>query len=277
MKKIFLAYADSKMAYSLKRIGRQAKNLGIFDEICLMTPNDLPDEVKRLPLMTYSRGGGFWSWKPFIIQEVLSRHDEGDVVCYIDAGCTLKKSIEWTLYFELMNDYDTICFHYHDEMPQWDKFGCRSTKIKHWATKRCLQFLDDYVGSDAYRETNKVLGGILFFKKKNNPFINDWINVIKIAPWLLMDPALDEMDDQYPFFAQHKNDQPLVTALAWKYRSSCIALPELCETSGEHVAIYASRIRARNLKGYIADRIKYYARCLLGNQMMDKVRSIIKK
>lgn len=87
--------------------------------------------------MRHSYGGGYWAWKPCIIKEILSKYDDNTIVCYADAGCTLKKGIEWTLYFELMKDYDMICFKYRDEYPQWEKFGSTSTKIKHWG-KRIL-------------------------------------------------------------------------------------------------------------------------------------------
>ena len=44
--KVFISYADENLAYSLKRIGRQAKRLALFDEIILWTPEMLPDYVK---------------------------------------------------------------------------------------------------------------------------------------------------------------------------------------------------------------------------------------
>ena len=42
-KVIFISYANEAMAYSLKRIGRQARRLDIFDEVILYTPTDVPD------------------------------------------------------------------------------------------------------------------------------------------------------------------------------------------------------------------------------------------
>ena len=48
---------------------------------------------------------------------------------YVDAGCTLNKSSEWDLMFKLMAEYDTICFHYDANMPEWEKFGNTSTRI----------------------------------------------------------------------------------------------------------------------------------------------------
>ena len=102
MKKIFIAYADAALAYSLKRIGRQARRLQIFDEVILYTPADLSEEIKAHPLMQYSRGGGYWLWKPWLIQKTLRDHTPGDIVVYADAGSTLRKSPEWERLFGLM-------------------------------------------------------------------------------------------------------------------------------------------------------------------------------
>ena len=58
MKKVFVAYANDKMAYALERIGKQANALGIFDEVILYRPEMLPDYVRNSVLMQYSYGGG---------------------------------------------------------------------------------------------------------------------------------------------------------------------------------------------------------------------------
>ena len=84
MKYIFIAYADARMAYSLKRIGRQAERLGVFNEVILYAPDDLPEALRSSPLMKHSYGGGYWAWKPWILLHTLESHDEGDVVCYVD-------------------------------------------------------------------------------------------------------------------------------------------------------------------------------------------------
>ncbi len=248
MKKVFVAYGDEKSAYSLRRIIKQAKKIRVFDEIVPMTPQDLPDYIKKSILMRHSYGGGYWAWKPCIIKEILSKYDDNTIVCYADAGCTLKKSIEWTLYFELMKDYDMVCFKYKDMYPQWEKFGSTSTKIKHWGKKNTLLFLDDLLKGKQWRECNKIWGGLLFVKGKCNPIVNEWLDITLTHPEIIIDPDQDEMKNQYLYFALHKHDQVLLVALAYKYKKLCLVLPELSETSGENVAVFASRIRARNLK-----------------------------
>lgn len=49
-------------------------------------------------------------------------------------------------------------------------------------------------------------------------------------------------------------------------------LPELSETCGENVAVFASRIRARNIKEYIVLRIKYWGRKILGNRSFERIK-----
>ena len=143
MKKVFIAYADAARAYSLKRIGRQARRLRIFDEVILYTPADLSEEIKTHPLMQYRRGGGYWIWKPWLIQQTLREHAPGDIVVYVDAGSTLRKSPEWERLFELMDRYDTLCFQYAETVPEFARWGNASTKIKYWTKKSALTFLDE--------------------------------------------------------------------------------------------------------------------------------------
>lgn len=80
------------------------------------------------------------------------------------------------------------------------------------------------------------------------------------------------MKNQYPYFALHKHDQVILVALAYKYKNKCLVLPELSETCGENVAVFASRIRARNIKEYIVLRIKYWGRKILGNRSFERIK-----
>ena len=273
-KKIFIAYADSKMSYSLKRIGKQAKSLEIFDEVILYTPESLPKHVRDSKLMQYSYGGGYWAWKPYIIHDTLKNNEEGTIVCYVDAGCTIKKGIEWTLYFELMKEYDTLCFHYKDIMPEWQKFGTIYSKIRYWSKKSLLLFLDQYTDSDSYRDNNKIWGGALFFKSKENQMLKQWMDITFSYPDVILDPGQEELQDQYPYFVQHKHDQVVLTALAFANRGQCVVLPELSETCGEDVAIFASRIRARRKRDYVMEMVKRKIRKMIGDSLYNIIKDV---
>lgn len=270
MKKVFIAYADKKMAYSLQRIGKQARQLGLFDEVALWTPEDLPAYVKESELMKHSYGGGYWAWKPVIIYETLQKYEEGTVVCYIDAGCTLRKHDEWNMFFDIMRDKEFLCFHYKDYMPEWERFGSTSTKIKHWTKKESLHFLDNYIGTGEYRETNKVMGGILFVKGKKNPIIRDWMDISLNHPKVILDPDLSRLDEEYDFFAQHKHDQPVLTALVYKYRNDTVVLQELFVNLNRCGAIEASRIRAKTRLDFVKWRIKRMIRSFINCFMFNR-------
>lgn len=266
MKKVFVAYANDKMAYALERIGKQANALGIFDEVILYRPEMLPDYVRNSVLMQYSYGGGYWAWKPYIIYETLQKNEEGTIVCYVDAGATLRKGIEWTLYFELMKKYDFLCFEYRNEMPVWEKFGTSSTQIKHWGKRNTLLFLDEYIGTSEYREKNKIMGGCMFVKGRDNRMLRQWVDITMNHPEVIIDPSDDEMKNQYPFFAQHKHDQVVLTALAYANRDECLVLPELSETCGNNVVIYHSRFRVRTYNDYVKECVKRKIRYVFGDK-----------
>lgn len=275
MKFVLIAYANSACEFSLRRIGKQAAKLGIFSDIILWRPENLPQYIMDSPLMQYSYGGGYWAWKPCIIWETLQRYDDDTVVCYVDAGCTLKPSVEWTLYYELMKSFDTILFKYRDEMAIWGKFGSTSTKIKHWTKKTAIEYYDRFVGDEKWRECNKILGGLLFVRGRDNQIIKSWLDIVLNHSEIIMDP--NQYDEQFNYFAQHKHDQPALTALSYKFRDRCIVLPELIETCGEDVAVYASRVRCATRLDYICLFLKNVIRKIFGQRVINQIKFLVKR
>lgn len=271
MRTVFIAYANNTMAYSLKRIGRQASRTGVFNEICLFTPNDLPQYVRESPLFPYQRGGGYWCWKPVIIEEALKKNEEGTIVVYVDAGCSLRKSVQWEQYFRLMERFDCICFQYDEPQPQWKKWGSESAKNKFWTKKTTLDFSRKmYPGLDVDGIT-QVLTGILFFKGKDNRLLKAWKEQMYTYPDLVRDPFDDEVNDQNPGFAGHRHDQSLFTPLA-VLDPDTLVLPEISEKYRRDAFVWASRCRAANFGEFLSWRIKTSARMLLGDALIDKMK-----
>jgi len=274
MKKVFLAYADANMAYSLKRIGRQAKRLGFFDEVMLMTPDDLSDEFRNTPLMKHSYGGGYWSWKPWLIWNALQKYDDA-LVCYVDAGCTLNKAPEWQEYLNYAEKYETILYEYPDEMPVWVKFGTSSTKIKHWCKKEALLYYDELTGGTEWREHNKILGGFVWARCKDNPVIKAWLDVVVNHPEVIDDTGIFE--GQFPFFVRHKHDQPLLTALSQKYSETTLVLPELLDEGPADAAVVAERVRVKSFGDYCIWCVKKCCKKVLSPDMVARMKSLIIK
>ena len=274
MKKIFIAYADAALAYSLKRIGRQARRLKVFDEVILYTPDNLSDEIKAHPLMQYSRGGGYWLWKPWLIQKTLQEHAPGDIVVYADAGSTLRKSPEWERLFKMMEQYDTLCFQYAEMVPIFARWGNACTKIKYWTKKSALDYLDNYFQDKGYRENCKVMGGLLFMKNPHNSLLTHWLDISLNHPELIVDPTEEELKDQEPGFAYHKHEQSFLTAFAYYDKTACM-IPETSEQYRPDSFAWASRCRAANFREYLPWAIKMYMRQLLGDRAFEKSKKIL--
>jgi len=272
MKKIFISYADDNMRYSLKRIGKQAKQVGVFDEVILYTPDMLPSYIKDSPLMAYSRGGGYWAWKPVIIWETLQKYDEGDIVVYADAGCSIKKSEQWEKYWNILsNGHNTIVFQFKDEMPVWKIWGQSSTKIKYWTKLSAFRYFEKILGD--YGDYYKIMGGFIICRDKSNSLIKHWLDIILSNPELVMDPSAEEIKEQLPSFAFHKHDQSIITPLAHLYSPDVFILTETAETEPENAAVFASRIRAKTQSDYYVLRLKYYLRKYLGNKLFDNIKN----
>ena len=270
-KKVFISYANEAMAYSLKRIGRQARRLGIFDEVILYTPADVPDYVRESPLFACPRGAGYWCWKPALIYETLLHNEEGTVAVYVDAGCTLRKSSQWAEYLAYMDQYDTICFQYADSQPQWEKWGSNSSRIKYWSKAATLDFIEQYFNNPNVGELNQIMGGVLFMKGRENRLLKIWKDLIFSRPDLIMDPTPEERAQQRPYYAGHRHDQTILTPLA-TYDDKALVLPEISEDYRKDSFVWASRVRARNLREYLIIQTKHYLRIWLGDERFERLK-----
>lgn len=271
-KTVFISYANEAMAYSLKRIGRQAHRLGIFDEVILYTPSDVPVSVQSSPLFACARGAGYWCWKPALIWKTLEKYPEGTVVVYVDAGCTLRRSPEWAEFLRQMETYDTICFQYAENQPQWERWGAGSARIKYWTKKKTLDFVRDYFKMPDAGELCQIMGGVLFMKGQENSVLKVWNDLIFSRPDLIEDPTPEELEDQYPGFAGHRHDQSILTPLAAS-DPHALVLPEVSETYRPDSFVWASRIRARNVREFLIIQVKHYLRIWLGDERFEKLKT----
>ncbi len=274
MKKILISYADENMAYSLKRLGREAEKLNIFDVIRLYTPSDLPTYLRESPLMKYERGGGYWAWKPVLIWETLQEFGDDSIVLYLDAGCSVNISDEWIRYFDRLETYDTICFEYKDNMPDWEQFGQTSTLIKYWTKDSTANYFKRLLNDDYLDKFNKIWGGAMFFKSSKNQFVKTWLDITLCNPELVIDPDEEELNVGNKNLAFHKHDQAIITPLAHYFKDSVLILTETAETQTDG-PIVASRIRTKTYFDYVKLISKNKLRSLLGGDIYNSVKKMM--
>lgn len=249
MNVIFISYGDDNFKESLKRIGKEAKKLNLFDKIILYTPKDLPQHIKASPLMAFSKGGGYWLWKSYIIWKTLQSYGNDAIVIYVDSGCTLNKSDMWQAYLEQIKFTDTILFKYKDNTiyEGWKElFNCESPQIQHWTKRKTLLYFDELFKTKEWREYNKIMGGFIIAKNKENVFINEWLKISLFHPELIVDPVGEELSNQFDNFKVHRHDQCIITPLAYYFEQTknVLVLDETAETKVEKVsAVVATRKR----------------------------------
>lgn len=275
MKRVLIAYANESMKYSLKQIGIQAHYIKHIDKVILYTEKDLSTIILNSPLMKYSRGGGYWAWKPYVIWKTLQDYPDGTMICYIDAGCSIYQGEEWEKYWNMLCDNDTILFQYDKIIPKWDDlFQCAKSSIECWTKKSTLDFFDNYLGTTQYHEFSKIWGGLIFCKGKNNRFIKEWLDITIAHPELIIDPTKDELRNQHVVFSgNHRHDQSIITPLAYKYKHDVVNIqPEAFDENRSSTIISASRNHITK-EMYRKVFLKYHLQGILGHKRYNKIKS----
>lgn len=254
MSKIFISYGDGNFSKSLRRIGREAKALGKFDRVILYTPKDLPNSITASPLFCFGQKGGYWLWKPYLINKTLALCKEGDIIYYVDAGCTLNAdSAEWEYFGEVMKEKNGIFFQYRDiQYEGWEQFCTKlennNPKILHWMKPSAIEYFKDYIQSSAFMEYNKIMGGFIIIKKcKFMRIIDEWFDTMLFYPQLVFEPFGNDLNNLPETFNVHRHDQSILTPLVFYYKDKdnlCV-LPETSESEKESAAVVASRKRDR--------------------------------
>lgn len=252
MRKVFISYGDANFKGSLKRIAKQARSSHYFDKVEVYTPSDLPPPIRYSPIMIYHRGGGYWIWKPWIIYNTLCRSMEGDIIYYVDAGCTLNPdSEEWTEWDSVMTTHNAVVFNYRSDIKYsgWDYFCKNETnckpELKHWLKPSAKDYFSRFLGTDDYLNMNHIMSGIIIVRKTSKipNFIQQWLNLAVLNPALFCDAYGEELGRLPESFNEHRHDQAILSPLAYYYKEidKIAILPEKSESQQEIAAIIATR------------------------------------
>lgn len=269
MANILVAYADIHYKESLMRLKRLARKTGRFDKILIYTPKDLPEFVKASPLFAFSRGGGYWVWKPYVVVDALSKCNLGDIICYVDSGCYLNKdSKEWDYYFEVLKQYNAIFFQYRDNISYsgWEEFCTYSNnnivEVGHWMKPTTKDYFMEFFGDDSFTHYAKIWCGGFFVKKTRTiiNIVNEWYRLILFNPILFVDPIGKECMHLPESFNVHRHDQAVVTPLVYYYKDidNVLVLPETSESDKEHAAIVASRFMQGKMSLWLYIKYRFY-------------------
>ena len=146
------------------------------------------------------KGGGYWLWKPYIINKTINLVKEGDFIFYCDSGSYVINDIHILTEFMKKNNLNILCF----ELPFLE---CQFTK------KELFKIMD--CDSDVYKKSNQILASYIIFKVTDftKKFFKEYL-FYATRPNSLID---SDYENELKCFLEHRNDQSIFSLLCKKY------------------------------------------------------------
>ncbi len=216
----FISFGDSnKFQNALNKIESEAKSLDIFDFINCCTEKNLDQEwfdKHKNFMYSNSRGFGYWIWKPKLIQQFLSKMNDGDILCYADSGCRLNiQGKERLLYYKKLaeeSEFKNVSF------PLKYNFNNKKTchLEKTW-TKKDVYNLFNLEG----KEEAQLVGGIFLICKCKNTIdmVNKWLELAENYHYIDDSPSIEKND---VLFKEHRHDQSLWSIVRKQYGTTML-------------------------------------------------------
>lgn len=215
----FVTFADSRMQRPLKRIRRQALQMGFApDRILTLTEKDLDENFRarmKSCLVKGSRGYGYWCWRSQVVLQALAKMGEGEIFLYADAGCHLnpKGLPRLREYLKMADESDIVAFQGRSLMgtEKYDPLH-HYNSIGMWTKGDVL----DYFG---VRENSEVVnsgqcsGGVFLVKNsdRSRAFYTRYRSIVEEHFEFLDDSPSQSVN--LPEFREHRHDQAVFTLL----------------------------------------------------------------
>ena len=210
-----IAYGDDKYKKAKERIFMEANNSKWFYTTNIYCKEDLSinfcKEFKNV--LNMYRGGGYWIWKFDLIIRKLVEINDGDLLIYVDSGCTININGE-----ERLNEYI--------ELIKNDKHKIISFQMCHiekkWTTKQIFD-LFDISPNDIIQNSGQYMATILIMQKCNNviKIFNDSLEIIRKDHKIITDYYNNQQNN---IFIENRHDQSILSIIRKKYGS--IVIPD---------------------------------------------------
>ena len=204
----FLVYNDNTHNQYLHELLQSVKIYGKQFEIIVFDKKDIDNAFieKNKYILNCSRGGGYWLWKPYIINETLKKINDNDILFYLDSKYYFIEDFT-NLYSEYMKNNDLLVWKNKPNGQVW--------YMKNWCK---MDVINKYNMFDKIFNENAedCWGGALVLKKNKN-------TIKYIQEWLDMSCIYEDITDTQSkmgnsdIFCEHRHDQSLLSIILYKY------------------------------------------------------------
>lgn len=226
--KIYLAsFASFNFHPASFRFYNQALDMGIFENIFIYNECNLDMDYKAhfrdkiyiessvpdskcLPLdskVKFTRGYGYWSWKPQVVLQTLEKIEQGDILLYIDVGCHLvaNRAKDLLEKLKILEKHDIVGF--KSALPCHNRQYTKASVLKYFNVLNNEEIIND----------RQIKGGVFFCKKSDMTlrFMREWRDIIW-EHFELVDDSKSSVENLSGFL-EHRHDQSIFDLLMRKY------------------------------------------------------------
>lgn len=195
-----ITYTDAHMTISAERCAISMVKMGC-DYSFIRTIKDIPEDfiVSNPDIFTGGRGAGaFWLWKPKIIYDEILKHQDGDIICYSDAGVEFVADIMPLV--EQMKE-DVFLFNNrwnHIDWCKWDVID----DILHWQHD-----------TPGIADIPQLHASNMFFRVSpgSKRFVKEWLMRCQLPGVITDEPSILP---NVPTFSDHRHDQAVIASMA---------------------------------------------------------------
>lgn len=184
---------------------------GVVSGYARVTERSLPRSfyLDRRPVFQAGlRGFGYWSWKPYVIGQVMDKLTEGDQVIYVDSTCLALRN--FSPLFDLARERGVVLFDNRDTSPDgspwrndmWTKADCFN--LMHCNSRQYTKGLQVNASFQVYTVGPKV-----------RQFVDEYTAWCK-DPRVITDLP-NTTGPNLPKFREHRHDQSVLALMAIKY------------------------------------------------------------
>jgi hypothetical protein len=231
----FISYGNDNFRESKKRILQEANDMGCFNgQIKVYSPDDLSQDFKNKVgyVLNESRGGGYMTWKPFIINDMLSKVSDNEYILYADAGCTLQKSGLPRLYEYIK----MIAPESGKSVLTMNLISNKSADYelheKRWTSSAIFDYFNVPINSKI-GNSEQILSGFILHRKCSESInmIQKWLDVAQTRADLFTDQYNNESKEKYPEFHENRHDQSIFSMIVKikPYNNTVVIIPEEIE------------------------------------------------
>jgi len=204
----FLVYNDNTHNVYLNKLIQSVKLHGAEFEVIVFDKGSIENEFieKNKSILSCRRGGGYWLWKSYIINEMLKRINENDILFYLDSKYYFIENFS-NLYLDYMKNNDLLVWKNKPNEPTW--------YMKNWCK---MDVINKYNMFDKVFNENAedCWGGAIIIKKNKNTvkYMKEWLEMCCNYENITDSPSKAKNND---LFREHRHDQSLLSIVLHKY------------------------------------------------------------